>query len=52
MSGFSRNGLRDGRELMARSMNWAEFVGTLKFTAVTSQAVKILDGDTESTIFF
>ena len=52
---LATNGLRDvnlQRELIDRNMNWAEFTRILKSRSVASQAVQILDVDTESTRFF
>ena len=40
------------RDLMARRMNWTEFTEILEFRAVASQAVQILDGNTESAVAF
>ena len=37
---------------MARSMDWTVFAKMLKFRAVASQAVQILDEDTENTMHF
>ena len=37
---------------MARRMNWTEFTKILISRAVASQAVQILDGNTESAVAF
>ena len=52
---LATNDLRDvnlQRELMARSMDWAEFARILRSRAVASQAVQILNEDTENTMSF